>query len=138
MSHSCCCDDITAKDLRAPGATPPSSRVCPLPTDPHQLTELHDQQEGQCLHTDAQALEDIGVLQAPWGWGAGSGNSPFHPAPDPHLPWALSKTKLLFGPLWSPHLQSPHYIHTHTHPQPHTLIYPHVPTSGLLHCPPVP
>ena len=44
---------------------------CPtIPPDPHQLTKLHNQQKGQCLHADAQALEDIGVLQAPaWGWG---------------------------------------------------------------------
>lgn len=39
----------------------------PLPQPPHQLAELHDQQERQGLHTDAQTLEDIGVLQAPLG-----------------------------------------------------------------------
>lgn len=55
----------------------------PSPTDPHQLTELHNQQKRQSLHTDAQALEDIGVLQAPGGGAAGSGKSPFHPAPAP-------------------------------------------------------
>lgn len=87
--------------LAAPSASasaPPTPR--PRSADSHQLTELHDQQKGQSLHTDAQALEDIGVLQAPGGRGevAGSGHSPFRrPLSHPSLPGEPKCRFDLFG-----------------------------------------
>lgn len=109
---------------------------CPPSAEPHQLTELHNQQEGKCLYTDAQALEDVGVLQAPGaGVGRRQGQEPRASIPPPQTsvpPQPPSHTRMSLPPVWSRSFPPPDSRpHPHTHaPSTHTLL-PQVPISGL-------
>lgn len=87
-----------------PGPAPPLPSP-PPPQDPHQLTELHNQQKGQCLNADAQALEDVGMLQAPGGGGGCLGQKialsipaqPLVPPQPPSKNKTVASTSLVFS-----------------------------------------
>lgn len=111
----------------------PRDTLPPTPT-PHQLTELHNQQKGQCLHADAQALRTLGCCKLLHGVGGCLGHETAPsirlPAlcPDPNLPAKPNCCFNLLGLSFSREL-TPLPINTHS--------FPCIPTSGPSHCLPV-